>query len=322
MASQLTMEERERISQMRHAGAVPARIARALGRHRTTISRELRRNGQPTGYTAVAAHEQALRRRRQRPLVRKMDRPEVSEYVRGGLTRYWSPDQIAGRSRVEFSQTPRRWVSRPTIYRWIRGQAEYRSHWEKFLRFGGRTPGREKRRPNPTCVRIDGRPEVVNRRARFGDWEGDTIVGRRHRGGLVTLVERKSGFLAASKVKDRQAKRVRRKITALLRVLPNSLRRTLTFDNGTEFSDHERLADHLACKIYFAEPYRSWQRGTNENTNGLLRQFFPKKTDFQEISWHEVAEKVDLLNDRPRVRLGYRTPREVLAKVCPAAIEV
>ena len=322
MASQLIMEEREVISQMRFAGHSQVAIARRLGRDPSTISRELRRNGQADGYSAVAAQRQAEARRRQRPLVRKMDRPEVNAAVRAGLVRYWSPDQIAGRCRVEFPQEPKRWASPPLIYRWIRAQGELRPHWEQFLRFGGRRPKADARGEIPQRVLIDGRPDVVNRRARFGDWEGDTIVGRRHQGGLVTLVERKSGFLRAAKVQDRQAPRVRRKIEHLLGDLPARLRRSLTFDNGKEFSNHECLSRRLDCAVYFAHAYCSWERGTNENTNGLLRQFFAKGTDFREISHWEVAQTVDLLNGRPRQRLGYRTPQEVLAKACPVAFEI
>lgn len=321
MASQLIMEEREVISQMWFAGHSQRAIARRLRRSPSTISRELQRNSQQDGYGAVAAQRQAEARRRQRPLVRKMDRPAVNETVRAGLAQYWSPDQIAGRCRLEFPQDRERWLSPPLIYRWIRAQGELRPHWERFLRFGGRRPKADRRGKIPAGVLIDGRPDVVNRRARYGDWEGDTIVGGRHRGGLVTLVERKSGFLRAAKVKDRQAPRVRHKIEHLLGNWPARLRRSMTFDNGKEFSDHERLGRRLDCAVYFAHAYCSWERGTNENTNGLLRQFFPKGTDFQEISHWEVAQRVDLLNGRPRQRLGYRTPQEVLAKACPVAFE-
>jgi len=316
------MDEREKISQLWEAGETKAEIARQLERHRTTIGRELRRNGSDDDYSAVRAQAQAEARRRARPLVRKLERPEVNSYVRRGLSQYWSPEQIAGRARLDFPRQPRHWVSRQTVYQWIRGQGEERAYWEQFLRLGRRRAKTDSRGQIPRRVTVEGRPEAVNRRARYGDWEGDTVVGRQHRGGLVTLVERKSGFLKAAKLKDRQAERVRSKIEALLEPWPARLRRTFTFDNGKEFSEHERLAERLQCKVYFAQPYCSWQRGTNENTNGLIRQFFPKGSDFQEISHWEVAQTVDLLNARPRKRLGYRTPQEVLAKNCPAAFEI
>jgi len=317
MADQLTLEERERISQMRFAGFSRAAIGRQLGRHPTTIGRELKRNSQEGRYTAVAADHLARMRRRQRPLVRKMARPAVNAYVRRGLAQYWSPDQIAGRSQCDFAAEPRCQVSRQLIYDWIE-QSPWRDHWRGFLRRGGRRRKADGRGQISGQVRIDGRPPAVARRARFGDWEGDTMVGRRHSGAVVTLVERKSGYLLTAKAKDRQARRVGQKVEQRLGPWPPELRRTMTFDNGKEFSDHERLARRTGLDIYFAHPYASWERGTNENTNGLLRQFFPKGTDFRRVSWQSLDEAEHLLNDRPRKRLGYRTPREILLDNFPA----
>ncbi len=137
----------------------------------------------------------------------------------------------------------------------------------------------------------------------------------------MTLNERKSGFLITRKVKDRTARRVRRAITERMGRLPPALRRTLTLDNGKEFSEHEAFAARLDIDVYFAEPYKSWQRGSNENTNGLLRQFFPKGSDFRHIGWQRIAEATDLINNRPRKRLNYQTPNEVLATHLSVAIE-
>jgi len=315
MASQLTVEERERISQMHFAQASNAEIARLLGRHVSTIGRELKRNSREGEYTAAGARQLALARRRQRPLVRKLDRPEVSLFVREGLSRCWSPDQIAGRGKSQFAGDRRRQVSHQLVYSWIERQGPYREHWRQFLRRGGRhRPPGDARGRIPDQVRIEGRPVIVAQRKRFGDWEGDTMVGRRHSGALVTLVERKSGYLLTAKAKDRQSRRVCQKIDERLAVLPAELRRTMTFDNGKEFSEHQWLAERTGLNIYFAHPYRSWERGTIENTNGLLRQFFPKGTDFRRVSWQSLDEAQQSLNDRPRKRLGYRTPREVLQR--------
>lgn len=165
------------------------------------------------------------------------------------------------------------------------------------------------------------RPTIVDTRRRFGDWEGDTVVGKRHCGGLVTLNERKSGYLITRKVKDRTARRVRRAITERLSGLPPKLRRTLTLDNGKEFSEHESFATRLKMAVYFAEPYKSWQRGSNENTNGLLRQYFPKGIDFREIGWQTIEEVTESINNRPRKRLSYQTPNEVLTAYLGVAIE-
>lgn len=323
MAHQLTMEEREVISKMHFAGHSPAAIGRRLRRHRTTISREIERNGQGETYSAIEAQSLAEARRRDRPLVRKMDRPALQEYVRERLVRRWSPDQIAGRLRLEFPHNRSGHVCAQTIYRWIAVQpADDRRHWEQFLRWKGRVkPPNDRRGRLPAQVHIDNRPKVVDRRGRYGDWEGDTIVGKRHRGGVVTLVERKSGYLLTGKVPDRSADRVRRTIARLYQELPAELRRTLTLDNGKEFAHHERLSAELNLRVFFAAPYSAWQRGTNEHTNGLLRQYFPKGTDFRQVSRHDVAHATDHLNHRPRQRLNYQTPNEVFTKRLTVATE-
>jgi IS30 family transposase len=210
MAHQLTLEERERISQMHYAHFTNAEIAEELGRHRATIGRELARNSVAGEYRAVAAHEQSRQRRRCRRLVRKMDCPEVSEFVRSHLVRYWSPDQIAGRSKRDFPSARRRQVSHQTIYAWIHAQpTAHHQHFTGFLRFAGRCrPGDDRRGRIPNRVSIEGRPKVVDARGRYGDWEGDTVVGARQSGAVVTLVERKSGYLIAAKSCDRKAHRV------------------------------------------------------------------------------------------------------------------
>lgn len=323
MASQLTLQEREVVAQMHFAGANQTAIAKRLGRHHTTIGRELQRNGSGGAYSAVTAQEAAARRRRERPQVRKMDRPETNAFVRQGLARRWSPDQIAGRLKRECGGDHRRCVSHQTIYRWIDSRdGSQREYWRERLRFGRRRPGRERRGQLPRTASIQGRPAVVDRRGRFGDWEGDTLVGGGRRGGMVTLVERKSGYLLAGKVPHLRARLVRQEIESLLATAPPGLRRTLTLDNGKEFAEHERLSEHLHLNVYFADPYCAWQRGTNENTNGLLRQFFPKGTIFRGMHRQHLDEAQHLLNHRPRKRLGYRTPHEVLASRLTRATEM
>jgi transposase, IS30 family len=315
MATKLSMDERERIAQMRFARHSRAEIARTLGRHPTTIGRELARNGEADGsYFASWAQRKAQARRRERPLVRKMDRPGLNEYVRSGLACCWSPDEIAGRSRLDHRRDRSRQISHQTIYAWIQDDPSC-EHWEGLLRRGGRCrPKDDARGRIAGQVQIDGRPAVVEKRKRFGDWEGDTMVGRRHRGVVLTLVERKSGYLIAAKAKDRQARRIRNKIEGRFADLPSGLRHTMTFDNGKEFAEHAILAQRTGLAIYFAHPYCSWERGTIENTNGLLRQFFPKGTDFHAVGPSTLDYAVRLLNHRPRRRLGYRTPHEVLAQ--------
>lgn len=318
MAHQLTLEERERISQMHYAHLTNAEIADELGRHRATVGRELARNSLAGEYRAVAAHERSRQRRRGRAVVRKMERPAVAEFVRNQLVHCWSPDQIAGRSKRDFPGERYRQVSHQTIYAWIHEQpTAERQRFLSFLRFAGRCrPGDDRRGRIPNQVSIEGRPKVVDARRRYGDWEGDTVVGARQSGAIVTLVERKSGYLLTAKSCDRKARRVAGKIESRLGRLPARLRRTATFDNGKEFAEHERLSDRLGLGVYFAQPYCSWQRGTNEHTNGLLRQFLPKGTDLRTVSWQELEHYTNQINDRPRKRLGYRTPAEVFEPLC------
>ena len=314
MANHLTLQERERVSQMVHAHRSQAEIARRLKRHPSTISRELQRNCSPNGYWAASAQTRAEARCRNRPRICKMQRPEVAHYVRDGLRQYWSPDEIAGRLRRDFPDNAHRRVSRQTIYAWIHAQRAAGAHWHRYLRRLGRVRRRSENRGQlAACVSIEGRPAVVDRRARYGDWEGDTVVGRAHQGGAVTLVDRKSGYLLLGKVTDRHASTVRQAITNLICPLPTGLRRTLTLDNGKEFAEHELLAAEAALRVYFARPYCAWQRGTNENTNGLVRQFFPKGSDLAHtpVQWFEKVQH--LLNHRPRRRLGYQTPLEILS---------
>ena len=322
MATHLNMEERERIAQMWFASYSQQQMAQVLKRHPSTISRELRRNRDTlAGYLASRAQQRAEARRRWRPWVRKMQRPELNQFVRRGLEQRWSPDQIAGRSRREFRHDRRQQVSRQTIYDWIHGNRR-RQHWESRLRRRGKV-----KRPNelrgqiPNQVRIDGRPAIVDRRTRFGDWEGDTMIGRRQQGVVLTLVERKSGYLMAAQAADRRATPIRRKIERRLALWPAPLRRTMTFDNGKEFSEHELLARRTGLAVYFSHPYCSWERGTIENTNGLLRQYLPRSMNFLTVAPATVRRAVHSLNHRPRRRLDYRTPHEVLHRAQSISIE-
>lgn len=326
MACQLTLVDRERLAQFHLQGLSNAEIARRLGRHRSTIGRELARNRgaddrqrAPDGYWPSVAQRKAGARRQHRP--RKMDDAKLNADVRSGLARHWSPEQIAGRLRRDHPRQPRRCVSHTTIYRWI-AASDDRAHWESLLRFGRRRTTPETRGKIPARVQIAERPKIVDERKRFGDWEGDTVVSLRRRGGLVTLVERKSGFALVAKVGRLKADNVFGAIVRQFASLPEGLRQTMTFDNGKEFAHHEQLADATHLDIYFARPYHSWERGANESFNGLLREFFPKGTDFTTVSPSEVKHVRHLLNDRPRKRLGYRTPREVLGQYFPVAFEL
>jgi transposase, IS30 family len=312
-------EEREVISQMLAAGQSPPVIAKCLHRDPTSIRRELRRNGFRGLYCAVHAQQLAERRRiAARARSRKLARPENREYVEQRLRKCWSPEQIAGRSQREFAADPRRKLSRQTIYTWL-ARNDHRRRWIVFLRHYKRRR-RHARAPGRTDRALAKRPTIINQRGRFGDWEGDTIVGSgRHGGALISLVERKSGYLALLPVAARKAEPVRRSICGRLAQLPSELRQSLTFDNGSEFAGYAALEEALGTQVFFTDPHAPWQRGTNENTNGLVRQFFPKGTNLALASRYKVAKAEQLLNDRPRKRLNFQTPSEVLnAERCRA----
>lgn len=322
MAHQLTAEERERLCLLQAQKKSQAEIARCLARSRSTISRELQRNQTEGGYSAVAAQRLAQARRRQRALTPKMERDDTNEYVRHGLTQYWSPEQIAGRLGRDFPDQPQRHLSHQTIYTWI-DRSPCREHWQGFLRHRGRKrvePEKRGRIVGP--VAIGDRPAVINQRRRYGDWEGDTVVSRGRRGGVLTLVERRSRYTLLRKVRDLKAPTINSAAQQSMADVPDSLRRTMTFDNGKEFAGHESLAERLGLDIYFADPYAAWQRGTVENTNGLLRQFHPKGTDFTTVRPSTLAQDQNFLNNRPRKCLDYRTPAEVLGPLLGVAFEI
>jgi IS30 family transposase len=313
MSQQLTESDRAVLAQLLELKVSKKEIARRLRKHRSTIYRELVRNSGPVGYVPQEAQQRTDIRRWVTHPRGKMHDPVIRQFVCERLQWYWSPDQIAGRSRREFRRQRRSQISRQTIYDWIDEQPRaQRREWRNCLRFGVRRKRRQDAGRLPGAVRIDDRPAIVDSRRRFGDWEGDTIVGRGRRGSLASLVERKSGFTLLALVPDRRAATVCGAIEERVAGLPESLRCTATFDNGKEFAEHEQLSAATGLAIYFAKPYAAWQRGTNENTNGLVRQYVPKGTDLTATSHRAVAAIQSSLNDRPRKRLGYRTPREVL----------
>lgn len=307
----LTLEQRYQIAALRRAGVNQQRIAHVMGRHPSTISRELRRN--PTGrvYVGSIAHGHAKRRRH-----RASARPHLAEGLRGalwsGLQAKHSPERI--RRRLALLQMGA--ISVPTIYRYARrwGLRQQLRHPYRYRRVAG-VPRRFADRRS-----IHTRAAAVDRRERIGDWEADTVHPSRGRGVLVTLVERRTGLARLGWSPNTSARTVAACICNRLRQLAQRVH-TLTCDRGTEFAQDRWLEHELNTRVYFADPHSPWQRGTNENFNGLLRQFFPRTRDFSTITTKELRATETLLNRRPRKRLGYRTPNEVFFNLIPVALQ-
>ena len=291
-------------------------IAQQLGRDQSTISRELRRNATPKGYDPERAQAHYQRRREACRPPKRLDHQPLWRYLIEKLTEGCTPEQVAGRLPMDYPDDRRMRISHEAIY-----QAIYSDKRLHFLikclaqaRPKRRRRGQGKTRRGPTIpnrVGIEHRPEVVEQRGRFGDWEGDLIVGAEQQGYLLTLVDRRARLLLSRKLQTKQADEVAQAVIDAAYDLPTSWVRTITFDNGTEFTHHETMAEALSVNTYFAAPYASYQRGTNENTNGLIRRYLPKGTSFRDLSQHQLDQIVEELNNRPRKILGYRTPNEV-----------
>ena len=314
----LTLEEREMIMALRHEGRRISEIARIIGRNRSTISRELKRNHLWTHvYIAVRAQQMyVVRRIRSRPHMR-LENPELFRIVRElFLNHRWSPEQIASRIAME---RPDLRISTNTIYRAIyrhildyrkgvydKGLAQKLRHkGKRRLRHGEEESRGKIRISNPLCDR----PEEADRRLRFGDWEADTVIGRKGGPCTVTLVDRRSRFLLLGKSSEKKAKPVCSTMTSLLRGYPCL---SITPDRGKEFALHGEVSESLGVPFFFPLPHHPWDRGTNENTNGLIREYLPKGCDMNKYSDSEMNWIQNELNMRPRKCLGFRTPHEVL----------
>lgn len=313
---QLTCAERCQIHALKARGDSNTLIARQLGRDRRTIDREVKRNSGKRGYRHQQAQNKADKRRHQaKPHLLKLTLT-LRQLVREKLTQeQWSPEQISGWLNREGLAC----VSHERIYQFIWSNKElggdlYTHLRRRARRYQKRVNGKTTRGQIIGRVDISERPAIVASRSRIGDWEADTIVGKGHRGAIVSLVERKSRYTKLIKVPRSTAKVVEAAITRALKPL-KKLVHTLTFDNGKEFSCHLAVGQALSAETFFATPYHSWERGLNENTNGLVRQYFPKKTDFATITDAEVARVEYLLNTRPRKCLGYNTPARAIQPV-------
>jgi IS30 family transposase len=312
----LTRDQRVELGVLLRLGQKNARIASQLGVHRCTIGREIERNGHTngSGYHARVAEAKARARRRtaNRRRYRIVPGSFLASYCERALSYGLVPEQIAGRLRFVLGHGP---VSCETIYRWIYLDRPDLKHLLRSSKHGYRrkrgTNARWAKREHDRKRHIWQRPEDIELRLHLGDWEGDTVHGANHEGYLATLVERVSGYTLARKLEFNTAHAFREAVEVMFQDIPVQLRRTLTLDNGSEMNEFEALEENTGTTVYFARPYHSWERGTNENTNGLLRQYFPKKQSMARVTQDDVDLAIQRLNTRPRKRLGYQSPYTV-----------
>jgi len=313
-----TPVERGQIEVLRNQGLSCAAIARILGRHPSTISREVQRNGSATGYLAEPAQARYHHRRRTCRPTGKLDDEPLREYVAEKIAEeQWSPELVAGRLSMDYPDAPEMRLCHETIYRAIYDNGHYLSFLRDYLpqaRPKRRRRGQGKTRRAsliPNRVGIAERPAAVDQRTEPGHWEGDLVVGKGQDGFITTLVERTSRVLQAVKTETRRAKEVRQAVVETLLDWPASWVKTITFDNGSEFREHEAMTQELGAAVYFADPYSAYQRGSNEQVNGLLRRYLPKGTSFKSLTQDQLDRLVNRINQRPRKCLAYRTPTEV-----------
>ena len=314
----ITSDQRNELAALKRTKIKQKEIAQILGKDRTTIYRELIRNKNRDGKYDARTAKQKTKERRIKSLVRfkKIENNKwLREYIIKKLKKYWSPEQVAGRIKKKWPKDKSRQIGKDSIYNFIYTE---RKDLVKYLRcqkgkyrrrYGTRI--REKRREEAKKKRIDVRPKIVEKRSRIGDWEGDTIVGGEKTVHILTHLERKSGILFADKLERATAELTEEKTIKRFEKIPRNKKYTLTYDNGSTFASHKETERKTKIDIYFANPYHSWERGCNENANGLLRQFFAKKSLFANVNQKDIDKAYRLINNRPRKRLNYLTPYEV-----------
>lgn len=308
----LTLEQRYQISALLKVGCSQKMISETVGVHKSTICRELKRNKGGRGYRPLQAHRLARARQHAKcqPRIQAREWRQIEKYVRED----WSPEQIS----LWFGLSGELSISHEWIYQHIYADRSSGGSLYKHLRCKKKRRKRygryEKRGKLLNRRGITERPAIVDRRTRLGDWEVDTIIGCNHKQAIVSLTERKSRLTLLAKVKYRKAEMVQKSIEFLLSPISESVH-TITSDNGKEFANHMDIAEKLQCDFFFAEPYSPWQRGLNENANGLVRQYFPKKYDFSNISQSDIQKVMNKLNNRPRKCLGMKTPFQIFSKI-------
>lgn len=315
----LALEEREEISRQLAIDTSIRGIARGLGRNPATISREI--NQASFGrqhYRAVVAEKRAFRHRKMQGRKKSLDKyPKLKRVVLSKLKTYWSPEQIANYLKTHYPDDMNMQVSHETIYAYLyvlpKGSLkkdllsylrQQRKHRQKRSSKAGKDPG------IPDLISINQRPKEVEGRIIPGHWEGDMLIGKHKKSALGTLVERTTRTTILIPLKSHHAPDVRKAFIKEARALPKRFKKSLTYDRGREMVEHKLFTQATRIKVYFCDPQSPWQRGTNENTNGLIRQFFPKKTDFNKITRAEIKKAQRLLNGRPRKVLGWKTPQE------------
>ena len=310
----LTQEERYHIYIMHKKNVSMGDIAKDMGRDKSSISRELHRNKGERGYRYKQAHTKAQQRHIDKPKAIKLD-DEMKRVITPLIKEKWSPEQIAGRLK----SLGKRHVSHEAIYRFLLADKAAGGELYKHLRHQSK-PYRKRYGTNdyrgiiPGRVDIDERPSIVDEKSRLGDWEADTIIGKGHQGILVTLTERVSKLNLVIPIVRKEAELTKDAIIYALKPFAAWVH-TITFDNGREFCRHNDIANEVDCKTYFAKPYHSWERGLNENHNGLLRQYFPKNQPLDRVTQDDANKALAGLNHRPRKDLQYKTPWEIFCKM-------
>jgi IS30 family transposase len=306
---QLTYEQRCQIYTLKKTGFSQRRIASEIGVSQSTVSRELSRNSGDRGYRYKQAQRKATERRESACKATKMT-ILMTGLIESKLRLDWSPEQISGWLKIERGIS----ISHEAIYLYIwndkqSGGTLYRHLRRQGKKYDKRRNGKSTRGHIKNRVGIEDRPKVVEDRSRLGDWEIDTVIGKAHKGVLVTIVERATQKILCAQVANKTEDEVTKATIALLQPYKEHVH-TITADNGKEFSGHEKIAKALDAEVYFAHPYSSWERALNENSNGLLRQYFPKGTNLKWVNQAAVRKAVRRLNTRPRKTLGFKTPNQ------------
>ena len=309
---QMNFEQRYTMERLLKKGQSKAFIASVLGRSESSVSREMKRNSRPRGsYNAKYAQMLADERKKDGHLKKRFV-PRMERYVRDKLENHqWSPEQIVGRAKLEGMEM----VSHERIYQFVwkdkaAGGLLYKNLRNSSKKYKKRYGSRDNRGRIPDKVSIEERPPVVDEKTRIGDFESDLIIGKNHQGALLTSVDRYSSFVLIEDVGGKKPAMVAKKSINALAPFKEWVR-TITNDNGNEFREHKRIAKKLGCKVYFAHPYSSWERGLNEYTNKLIRQYFPKGKSLKDIENTYILQVMEKLNNRPRKKLAFKTPKEV-----------